>query len=103
MTRFPASQVLLFLSLTEQRACDIEARLSRAGIPAAPERLQRVLDQLVKQDLVRIRKHGDECSYRLGEGSEVEAALEAAWARQPRAGQGAAVAGLPSFLEVRST
>ncbi|WP_139806602.1 hypothetical protein [Deinococcus hopiensis] len=82
MTRFPASQVLLFLSLTEQRACDIEAQLSRAGVSAAPERLQRVLDQLVKQDLVRIRMRGDERSYHLGKGPEVEAALEAAWARQ---------------------
>ena len=79
MTRFPASQMVLFLSLAEQCMTDIQARLSRAGHTAPPDRTQRILDQLVKQDLVRIRKQGETCFYRLGEGSDVEAALEAAW------------------------
>lgn len=87
-----ASDVLLCLSLEEQRQDKISDRLTRRGHLSNMSSLRKALNRLVDDGLVVARKNENrERFYRLAEGEAVEEALNEAWAKskaeQSRSGQ----------------
>ncbi|CAM3523046.1 DNA-binding PadR family transcriptional regulator [Deinococcus saxicola] len=75
------SDVLLCLSLEEQRQNEIHDRLTKRGHLPSMTYIRQTLNRLTKDGLVITRKTDmGGCFYRLAEGEAVEAALEAAWA-----------------------
>ncbi|GGO41545.1 hypothetical protein [Deinococcus humi] len=77
-----SSDVLLCLSLEEQRQDKIYDRLIKRGHLPSMRSVRQILDRLTKDGLVVTRKTELGGSfYRLAEGEAVEAALEAAQSR----------------------
>jgi DNA-binding PadR family transcriptional regulator len=75
-----SSDVLLCLSLDEQRQNEIYDRLARRGHLPSMTSVRQTLNRLTKAGLVITRKtEMGGCFYRLAEGEAVEAALDAAW------------------------
>ncbi len=78
--RMKSSDVLLCLSLAEQRHGEIHDRLTRRGHLTNASSLRQTLNKLTTDGLVVTRKtETGECFYRLADGEGVEAALDAAW------------------------
>ncbi len=77
-----ASDVLLCLSLEEQRIEAIFDRLAKRGHMADMAPLRRILKRYTTEELVVTRKQANgACFYRLAEGGAVEVALNEAWAK----------------------
>lgn len=78
-----ASDVLLCLSLNEQRQSEIHDRLTRRGHVPSMASLRKALRKFTVDGLVMTRKaENGACFYRLAEGEAVEAALDSAWEAQ---------------------
>ncbi|CAM4424030.1 hypothetical protein [Deinococcus marmoris] len=76
-----ASDVLLCLSLEEQRIEAIIDRLAERGHITDLGHMRRILLRYTTEGLVVIRKQANgACFYRLAEGEAVEVALNEAWA-----------------------
>lgn len=76
------SDVLLCLSLEEQRIEAIIDRLAERGHMTDLGPMRRILLRYTTEGLVVTRKQANgACFYRLAEGGAVEAALNDAWAR----------------------
>lgn len=77
-----ASDVLLCLSIEEQRQDKIYDRLTKRGHLSGMSSLRKALDRLIAAGLVVTEKDKDRgrC-YRLAEGEAVEVALNEAWAK----------------------
>lgn len=74
-----SSDVLLCLSLNEQRQNEIYDRLIKRGHFPSMSYVRQTLNRLTKDGLVVTRKTElGACFYRLAEGEAVEAALDAA-------------------------
>lgn len=77
-----ASDVLLCLSLKEQRIEAIFDWLAMRGHIADMAPLRKILKRYTTEELVVTRKQANgACFYRLAEGEAVEAALNEAWAK----------------------
>lgn len=72
--------VLLCLSLTNQRQAEIHDRLSTRGHLVSPQQVQRALATLTADGLAVMEKGLRASFYRLAEGPSVDAALDVAWA-----------------------
>lgn len=78
-----ANDVLLCLSLEEQRQSDIHDRLTKRGHVPSMAYLRKTLRKFAADGLVVMRKaENGGCFYRLAEGEAVEAALDSAWDTQ---------------------
>lgn len=71
--------VLLCLSLADQRQSEIHDRLTTRGGLVSPGMVLRALLALVADGLALVELRGRVKFYRLAEGPEVDAALDAAW------------------------
>jgi Fe2+ or Zn2+ uptake regulation protein len=77
-----ASDVLLCLSLEEQRIEAIFDRLAERGHMADLAPVRKILKRYTTEELVVTRKQANgACFYRLAEGEAVEVALNEAWAK----------------------
>lgn len=77
------SDVLLCLSLDEQRQGEIHDRLTKRGHVPSMAYLRKALRKFTADGLVVTRKaENGGCFYRLAEGEAVEAALDRAWNAQ---------------------
>jgi DNA-binding PadR family transcriptional regulator len=75
-----ASDVLLCMSLDEQRQAEIHDRLTKRGHLPSMTYVRKTLNKLTADGLVVTRKTElGGCFYRLAEGQAVEDALDAAW------------------------
>lgn len=75
-----SGDVLLCLSLEEQRQAEIHDRLTRRGHLVSMSFLRRTLNTLTASGLAVTRRDVQGgCFYRLAEGEVVEAALDTAW------------------------
>lgn len=77
-----SNDVLLCLSLDEQRQDEVYNRLVKRGCLPRISSVRQLLTQLTLAELVRTRTtEGGERFYRLAEGEAVETALNEAWAK----------------------